>query len=267
MDDLNNTQIVLLALLVSFVSSAATSIITTSLLDEAPVQVGRTVNRVVERTIERVVPEENDDEPQEVIRETVVVKQDDAVVDIVARNDSRLVRLFVADGSGAPVAVGAVISEDGRVVTDGAQIAQGVRYIAETAQGTFEMESIYDPDDTVAILALTNATSTPFSPVVLGQGQAQLGQSVVALGGFGQTQIAEGRITSRGGNSETSTSTNPTAGSLLLGTSIAGTSLGSGHILLNLSGEVVGIRTSGAGVGMYTPVEKIISARNASQTP
>ena len=43
-DDLNKNQIILLTLLISFVTSIATGIITTSLLQEAPVEVTRNIN-------------------------------------------------------------------------------------------------------------------------------------------------------------------------------------------------------------------------------
>jgi uncharacterized membrane-anchored protein YitT (DUF2179 family) len=56
MEDLNKNQIVLLTLLVSFVTSIATGIMTTSLLQVAPVEVTRNINRIVEKTIETVTP-------------------------------------------------------------------------------------------------------------------------------------------------------------------------------------------------------------------
>ena len=75
MEDLNKTQIVLLCLLVSFITSIGTGIITSTLLQEAPQTVTQTINRVVERTVETIVPQETKG-PSVVTKETTVVVKD-----------------------------------------------------------------------------------------------------------------------------------------------------------------------------------------------
>lgn len=53
-EDLSKAQLLLLTVLVNFVVSVATGILTVSLLDQAPVSVGQTVDRIVERTVETI---------------------------------------------------------------------------------------------------------------------------------------------------------------------------------------------------------------------
>ncbi|MEW5907714.1 MAG: trypsin-like peptidase domain-containing protein [Patescibacteria group bacterium] len=56
MENLTKTQVILLVLLVSFITSFATGIVSVTLMDQAPPPLTQTINRVVEKTIEKVAP-------------------------------------------------------------------------------------------------------------------------------------------------------------------------------------------------------------------
>ena len=115
MEDLTKTQIVLLTLLVSFVTSIATGIITTSLLAEAPQGVTQTINRVVERTIEKVTPVPGGSSTKEV----TVIKEDDAVSSAIEKVSPAVVRISVrgADGNLNFYALGVIINSSGLVLS------------------------------------------------------------------------------------------------------------------------------------------------------
>src|ERR1700757_1800707 len=53
-EDLSKSQLLMLMLLVNFVTSIATAVLTVSLLDQAPATVTQTVNQIVDRTVETV---------------------------------------------------------------------------------------------------------------------------------------------------------------------------------------------------------------------
>ena len=91
MEDLTKHQLILIVLLITFVTSIATGIITFTLLNkEAPVEVTQQINRVVEKTIERVVTEPG--KPDKVVT-TVVVNEEDRVLESISKNEKSIVRL------------------------------------------------------------------------------------------------------------------------------------------------------------------------------
>jgi len=55
--DLNKTQLILLALLLSFVTSIATGITTVTLMEQAPSSVTVPINRIIKQTVEKIVPD------------------------------------------------------------------------------------------------------------------------------------------------------------------------------------------------------------------
>src|SRR3989338_9400060 len=114
MEDLNKNQIVLLTLLVSFVTSIATGIMTVSLLQEAPLEVTSNINRIVEKTIETVTPA-TILTPQQKEVTTVVVKEEDLIIDSINKNIKSVVRINEKDSvSGTSIfyGIGLVVGKD-----------------------------------------------------------------------------------------------------------------------------------------------------------
>lgn len=96
MEDLNKTQIVLLAIFITFVTSAATGVIVVTLMDQAPQGITQTINRVVERTVETVVS------PGKIERTEIkqIVKEDDTIVSSIKKIRQSLVIITREDGGG-----------------------------------------------------------------------------------------------------------------------------------------------------------------------
>ena len=91
MDNLNKQQLILLALLVSFVTSIATGIVTVSLMDQAPAGITQTINRVVEKTIERVV--QAPAQPAAVVTKEVIVTEEDLITAAIEKNAKSIVKI------------------------------------------------------------------------------------------------------------------------------------------------------------------------------
>lgn len=138
--DLNNSQMVLLTLLVSFITSIATGIVTVTLLAQAPAPISRTINRVVERTIEKVVPSDSGNTKVD----TIVIKEEDLVVEAFNRGAKALVRIY--NGGSIDnidetefVGIGTAISEDGKVIVSSDLVSKEGNFIAETDTGNYKI--------------------------------------------------------------------------------------------------------------------------------
>ena len=79
-EDLTKSQLILLTLLVSFVTSMATGIVTVTLVNSAPEGISRTITHVVERTVEEVVPKAITQTATVVKEVPVVVTEEELVV-------------------------------------------------------------------------------------------------------------------------------------------------------------------------------------------
>src|SRR3989338_6714492 len=273
MESLTKQQIVLVTLLVSFVTSIATGIVTVALMDQAPPGVTQTINRVVERTIEKVVPSPNQTAAV-VTKETIVVKEDDLVVKAIEKNAKSLVSIIKVVGEGDTknetfVGNGLVVEKDGLIVSDislvFAVFDENQNPLAAALKAVFHdgasVALSVGSSDSKSGLAffkpkLDDKTKDyVFVPATIAEhGLLKLGQTVIALGGE-KISVAtgivsnlspDGQATDSKENSKTGADTAGSAPTTVINKIITtnapvpGKTLGG--ILVNLSGGVVGIR-------------------------
>ncbi len=152
--ELNKSQLILLAILISFITSIATGIVTVTLLQQAPDSIREPINRVVKQTIEKIVQIEGKPTTQ-----TVVIKEEDLVVDAIAKNESAIFTISkdVLDESSLPVegdtttssktievsaGRGFVISNEGIIVADASLVPDKGIYYVKNSSGKFKAEFV-----------------------------------------------------------------------------------------------------------------------------
>lgn len=237
MEDLTKHQLILLTLLVTFVTSIATGIITFTLLSQAPVEVTQTINRVVEKTIERVVPEEGGGS-QTIKEVTTIVSEEDLVLDSIDKNAKSIVRL--KDSAGSVVGLGVVVSDTGVIVVDKRSFVSG-NYTALFYDGASYniSKSHSDQQDNFVFLKIGKAQSDKykFFPAVFGNpASLRLGQTVIAVSGKERNAVSIGRVS----DIEKSDS-----GAVLeIYTDIRLVKAQPGSPIINLNGEILGLELS-----------------------
>ena len=261
MEDLNKQQVILLAILVSIVTSIATGITTVSLVAQAPGQtVTQTINRVVEKTIERVVEVEAP-EPEIVVVEsdsekevvTVVVNENEMIVDAIAQNAGSLIRIYESRQDQAYVALGVVVRSDGMMYVP-AQFYNSRRTYFGNHQGAeYPLELVYtDPAQRFVVLIAKDIGDTRFNPVRIGSAnELAIGESVVALGGSSNLVVTKGIVSSL--NTKTGIVNSETEGDIaapvvtLINTSVDANQVITGSILVDTLGDVIGVKTGREG--------------------
>jgi S1-C subfamily serine protease len=259
MEKLTKQQIVLVTLLVSFVTSIATGIVTVALMDQAPPGVTQTINRVVERTIEKVVtPPVTSNSAAVITRETIVVKEDDKIVESVDKNKNSIVRIYTnMDNAGDVeqkifVGLGTLVSKEGLIATGDVFADSRGQYLITVDNNTYYKVTILpkNKEGKFYFLKVIQDEKNPvvFNPVNFSDSNnLKLGQTVIAWGGQTLNSVSTGIVSSLvdAGNPEP---TDPTASSttkiIAINTNINLADSVAGGPLLNLYGEVVGIRVS-----------------------
>ena len=292
MEGLNKQQLILLALLVSFVTSVATGIVTVSLMDQAPPGVTQTISRVVEKTIERVVAEPQNQSASVVTKETIVVKADDLVIEAIEKNLTSVVRIRekTGDGNIRFAGLGLVVSREGLLAAD-----LSVAYRKSDSAGNSIAESYQAlfPDGRIFPLNISYSDQSAgliFFQVLLqdkekgvyrfvmpqfNMGELKLGQAVVALSGDESNAVSTGIISNLVQKAvqkpiDNSTTTPHVVKELVaIKTDIRASELVSGSILLNLRGEVIGFNTGafGGNRNTFLPIQEVIDALSKVTPP
>jgi hypothetical protein len=239
---------------------------TVSLLQQAPVEVTRTINSVVEKTIQQVTPSvvSNIIAPQQTSQvTTVVVKEDDAVMSSISKNLKSIVRIDETNVNGyvSFYGLGVVMNKDGVVVANSSGISATSIYTAKFSDGA-EWKIVPINSDTTLPgqffkVNLPQKTTYVFSPVKTASGDLQLGQTIVGLGGETTNSVAVGRVVSL--NTKEITSLSTTTGKYISSvvTDISFKNIFDGSPFFDLSGNLVGLKMSVTDNGVFTPVAVI----------
>ncbi len=251
MEELNKNQIVLLVLLVSFVTSIATGIVTVTLMDQAPPAVTQTINRIVERTVEKIVPGQA---PPPVIKEVpVIVTEEELIVKVINSAMPGTVRI-----------VGGATDKDKNFLTSGFFVASNGVLVADSAAilaatSTTNYQAILTGGQTVPLARLASTPTPPtgaalspspdliffrltdpassegkWSALTLAKTPISIGQTVVALGFSNRPDInvSVGIVSSF-------LSTGASSTPLIM--TNAASAENQGGPLMNIKGEVVGL--------------------------
>lgn len=264
MEDLNKNQLILLTLLVSFVTSIATGIMTVSLLQEAPVEVTRNINRIVEKTIETVTPAVTTTQTKTKEITTIIVKEEDSIVDSINKNLKSIVRIREKNNILTEIfyGIGVVISKDGLIMADRKTIFRDSIYTAEMSDGTELVLSPIGVDKNTNIIIFRavqpEKAEKPyvFSPSMLSDTEPKLGQTLVSIGGNETNSIAVGRV-SFFNIKESTVGTTTTKYVSGIDMDIIAKDIVSGSPLINLSGDIVGLSLLGGSSKSFIPISMI----------
>jgi hypothetical protein len=245
-EELSKSQLVLLTILVNFVTSVATGILTVSLLDHAPAFVTQTVNRVVEHTIETVAQAA----PAAIISAPAPSNQD-LVTAALGADATRTVAIYDGKtGTSTPaVAIGTYLPSARAVVTTAAKDTLPAQALIEFPDSSYVPASLSRQGDGLVIYGFADAATLPKAQATLliAAGSLKLGETALAIGadGAAATSIVA-RITDKG-----------------VYTTLP--DVGSGVAAVDLSGNVIGI-SAGVTPGLLIAADSITALLSATST-
>lgn len=244
-EELSKSQLILLTILVNFVTSVATGILTVSLLDKAPPLVTQTIDRVVERTIETVAQAA----PAAIIQAPAPSNQD-LVTSAIGAAATRSVVIYSAEtGTSTPsISVGTYIPK-ARAVATATQDSLPKEALIEFPGGIYIPASLANEGGGITIYGFADGATLPkaTSPTLIASNDLKLGETTVAIGADGSASTGiVARVSAKN-----------------IYTTLP--DIGAGSAAVNLYGNLIGI---GAGTvpGLLIHTNKITSLLIATST-
>jgi S1-C subfamily serine protease len=245
--ELNKPQLILLAVLLSFVVSIATGITTVTLMQQAPKSFTVPVNRVVQQTVDKIEQVEG-----KTVTQTVIIKEEDLVVDAIAKNKTAVFSITKnvqnPDFTTSEVSAGRgfAISTDGTVVADAILVPDKEVYYLTNSSGKFKADFISTNKAGFSFLkigASVNGTDkSVFTVPNFGDlSQMKVGQQVLVLGSTVSSSIFEGLNANKG-------------------IDLSVSKANAGGLVLDLDGDALGIALSPDNTVSFASIKDISNA-------
>lgn len=174
-EDLSKSQLLLLTILVNFVVSIATGVMTVSLLDQAPTTVTQTVNRIVDHTIETVTTQVPviGSEPQ-------TPSTEELLTSAIAATSARTVS-FMRNNDDEIIGTGVYLNDAKAVMTVSETLPNSVR--VRFADGTVVAAERSNRDNLLVRYDFAADAVVPSAPSarLTAAGDLKQGQTVIAL--------------------------------------------------------------------------------------
>lgn len=230
LEDLSKSQLLLLTILVNFVVSIATGVLTVSLLDQAPTTVTQTVNRIVDHTIETVTTQV----PTVATEKDGAPTTEELLTSAIAGSAGRSVLVY---RSGSDIPTAGVYFPISKAVVTVSDALPGHVTIVFPGGATLEADKVSE-DGSIKLYTFAPGTALPAAQgtTLLSLSAVKQGQTVIGLTGEGKAVTGIVAKTAPEG----------------VYAELPGVPAGAG--VVNLSGELMGIASGG---GLYYSSDRI----------
>jgi hypothetical protein len=251
-EELSKSQLLMLMLLVNFITSIATGVLTVSLLAQAPTTVTQTVNRIVDHTIETVAtgtPLATIVAPPTTVTKTVIESDDTLLPVAIAADKARAVDIYASTGTTTPILAEGTYLPKARGVVTATQTGLPTDVIIAFPDGSTQKASLSHLGATITIYGFGDSATLPSAPAptIVDHLQLKAGQTVVALTADGSAVTG---IISK--IDDAGIHTNLPA-------------IPAGYSAVDLSGNIIGISTGAT--GLYFDADKITTLLTATSSP